>query len=251
MIEITMVFNNVDQENNLATGWGLAALIRGSGRTVLFDTGQQGDILLKNLDALGRDPADIDTVVLSHHHNDHVGGLAALLDRAQKPDVHLAPGCPLDFQQSVQARGCRAIVAGPPVEILPGVMTTGAFDGSIPEHGLVIHTVHGPALLTGCAHPGILNMVNRITDILGRPVYMILGGFHLKDHGGNESDQVIQDLVAAGVQFAAPSHCTGDQAYRQFNQAFGPRFVPLGLGGTVRLELGISKSPYATGASNQ
>jgi 7,8-dihydropterin-6-yl-methyl-4-(beta-D-ribofuranosyl)aminobenzene 5'-phosphate synthase len=243
VIEITMVFNNVPQEANLTTGWGLAALIRSVGRTVLFDTGHNGDALLHNLHTLGHDPAEIDTVVLSHHHDDHTGGLAALLEYAQ-PVIHLAPGCPQNFGQSVQARGCRTITAGPPVEILPGVVTTGAFDGPIPEHGLVFLTDYGPALLTGCAHPGILNMVNRVADITGKPVQMILGGFHLKNHPPDQSWQEINALAQAGVRRAAPSHCTGDGAMRQFRDIFGPDFVRFGLGGVVRFERNQSAPPY-------
>jgi 7,8-dihydropterin-6-yl-methyl-4-(beta-D-ribofuranosyl)aminobenzene 5'-phosphate synthase len=130
------------------------------------------------------------------------------------------------------------------VEIMPGLTTTGVFEGSIPEHGLIFFTTNGPVLLTGCAHPGIVNMVRRVSDITGQPVHMILGGFHLKGHTPVQSEREIRALAEAGVKRVAPSHCTGDRAINQFHETFGPGFVLFGLGDVIRFERDQAAPPY-------
>lgn len=74
---ITVVFDNNPYKEGLATSWGFSCVVGGTEKTILFDTGGEGSILSANMDALGIDPAEIDVVVLSHIHGDHVGGLGA------------------------------------------------------------------------------------------------------------------------------------------------------------------------------
>jgi 7,8-dihydropterin-6-yl-methyl-4-(beta-D-ribofuranosyl)aminobenzene 5'-phosphate synthase len=58
--------------------WGFAALIEADGHTVLFDTGERPNTVLKNAEELGIDLSAVDTVILSHNHFDHTGGLVTL-----------------------------------------------------------------------------------------------------------------------------------------------------------------------------
>ena len=76
---IHIVYNNVPYKSGLETGWGFACQIEGLNKTVLFDTGGNGDILLSNMQRLGLDPESIEIIVLSHIHSDHTGGLGDLL----------------------------------------------------------------------------------------------------------------------------------------------------------------------------
>ena len=59
--------------------WGFAALVDADGRRILFDTGFRRDTVLKNAEELGIDLTTITDVVLSHHHDDHVGGLMKMV----------------------------------------------------------------------------------------------------------------------------------------------------------------------------
>ena len=71
---IVVVDNYPDSE--LKTAWGLSILAKTPENTILFDTGPDPDVLRENLKKLGIDPSEIDFVVISHEHGDHVNGLS-------------------------------------------------------------------------------------------------------------------------------------------------------------------------------
>lgn len=71
------------------------------------------------------------------------------------------------------------------------------------------NTPPGLALIAGCSHPGIVNMVNTAKRILGRPVLAVIGGLHLSKSEPERLHQTARELKGAGVVFAAPSHCSG------------------------------------------
>ena len=78
---ITVIYDNNPYKEGLETAWGFAASITGTEKTILFDTGGDGSILLNNMQKLAIDPNGIDTVVLSHIHPDHTGGLNSFLEK--------------------------------------------------------------------------------------------------------------------------------------------------------------------------
>jgi len=86
-MRIAVIYDN-EALLNLKSGWGFSCLVENE-KKVLFDTGWDGTILLSNLKALGINPKDIDIVVLSHDHWDHIGGLAQLLDVNPDVDVYV------------------------------------------------------------------------------------------------------------------------------------------------------------------
>ena len=81
-VDITVLFDDVSQDTSLQAAHGAAYLIEGLSRTILFDTGGDGYILLENMAKLGKNPKDVDLVVISHAHWDHSGGLFAFLREA-------------------------------------------------------------------------------------------------------------------------------------------------------------------------
>lgn len=234
----------------LHTAWGFACWIETPEGTVLFDTGGDGPTLLGNLARMGLDPQVIDAVVLSHAHGDHTDGLAGLLDTGVRPMVYVPVAFPASFKENVGARTDLVEVTGP-IEIIPGVYTTGQVGSSIVEQALVVETGEGLVVVTGCAHPGVVEMVRRAREALPSPhpfdrlragsspyqgegvVALVMGGFHLKDTDQAQIEAIIADLRNLGVQRVAPCHCTGDQARRTFAEAFGAEFFPAGAGWTI------------------
>lgn len=233
-MSLTIVYDNNAYDPRLRTAWGFACWLQRGDTCLLFDTGGDASILLGNMDILGLDPQDIDVVVLSHIHRDHTGGLMGLLATGARPLVYLPVSFPGQFKS-----GLRELVTVHEVseaqEILPGIHTSGEMGTDIREQGLVVQTNQGLVVITGCAHPGIVEIVRQAQAVFDDETYLVLGGFHL----GSSSVSKIREVCAAfrqlGVQKLAPCHCTGEQAMRIFATEFGDNYMHCGVGRAIEL----------------
>jgi 7,8-dihydropterin-6-yl-methyl-4-(beta-D-ribofuranosyl)aminobenzene 5'-phosphate synthase len=226
---ITVVYDNNTYDPRLQRAWGFACLVERGETTILFDTGGDGTLLLSNMDSLGFDPADLDIVLLSHIHGDHTGGLGTLLATGIRPMVYLPSSFPADFKTQIRAQ-TDLVEVNQVVEIIEGVYTTGQMGSGIIEHALILKTTEGLVVVTGCAHPGIVEMVRQAKAVGGDELYLVLGGFHLGSASKAQVKEIISDFRWLGVQNVAPCHCTGDQATDLFHQDYGDRFVRSGVG---------------------
>lgn len=234
-ITFTVVYNNLPHDPALVDAWGFACLVEAGGGTVLFDTGGEGPILMGNMAALGINLAAIDAVVLSHIHGDHVGGLDSFLAAAgHDPPVYVPAAFPASFKEQVSARTDLVEVTGS-MEILPGIHSTGELGRSIVEQGLIVETGEGMVVVTGCAHPGVVEMVRRAREVLDGEIALVMGGFHLGQASYSRIEDIIGDFRALGVRMVAPSHCTGELALRQFREAYGADFVRGYLGDVITM----------------
>ena len=233
-VNLFVIYDNNAYDERLQTAWGFACLVTRGTSTVLFDTGGDGTILLKNMGILGLDPLEIEAVVLSHIHSDHTGGLAALLDTGARPVVYVPAAFPGTFKNNVR-RITRLVEVTGAEQVLPGIHSSGQVGTGIVEQALVAETEHGLVVVTGCAHPGIVEMVRRSKDSFGGQVAWVIGGFHLGGASESRIEGIITELRRLGVQRVAPCHCTGTQARRMFAEAFGPAYSPAGVGWTLRL----------------
>ncbi len=227
LLTLTIVYDNLPFDARLKTAWGFACLVETGQTIVLFDTGGDGPTLMGNMAALGIDPRRIDAVVLSHVHNDHTGGLDALLAVNDLVTVFVPRSFPDEFKTRVSKR-VPVIQVREPMTITKNIHTTGEVDGAIIEQALIVQTNKGLVVMTGCAHPGIVEIVKR-AKAYGE-VYLVMGGFHLADKSAQEIETVIAELKRFGVRQVAPSHCTGEAAIRQFSAAFGADFIQAGAG---------------------
>ncbi len=230
-ITLTLVYDNRSYDARLATDWGLASVIEDGATTILFDTGGSGPILLDNLNILKIDISRVDAIVLSHSHSDHTGGLPAILS-AMTITVY-APAAVIRTLPLTLRERAKLIETDQPTAITARLRTSGALGDSIVEQALVIKTEHGLSVLTGCAHPGIVNIVRQVRE--QGPVDLVIGGFHLLDASPAEVASVIQDLQTLGVRRVAPTHCTGEPAIAQFRAAFDDNFIEAGAGAVIVL----------------
>jgi 7,8-dihydropterin-6-yl-methyl-4-(beta-D-ribofuranosyl)aminobenzene 5'-phosphate synthase len=236
-VAFTVAYDNNPHDPRRRTAWGFACWVETPGGTLLFDTGGDGPTLLGNMARLGLDPWRVDAVILSHIHGDHTGGLAALLDAGVRPRVYVPAAFPASFKHDIRVRTNVVEVTGP-MRVLPGVYTTGEMGSPIVEQALVVKTRHGLVVVTGCAHPGIVEMVARARQVLGGEVELVLGGYHLSGASRSRIANIIDTLRRLSVRRVAPCHCTGDQARRMFADAFGADFFPAGVGWSITLESG-------------
>ena len=232
-IVLTVVYDNRTQDPLLRAAWGFACLIETPAAMILFDTGGDGAILMHNMATLGIDPGLIDIVVLSHHHSDHTGGLPAVLESNDHLVVYVPASFASGITASVQQRA-QVVAVTEPLEIVPGVWTLGEMGSSVREQSLALEESRGLAVVTGCAHPGIVAIVERARDY--GPVDLVLGGFHLGDRTAAQIEAVVEALQGLGVQRVGPGHCTGELAIEMFHAAFGAEFVSVHVGTRVTLE---------------
>ena len=236
-LRLHVVFNNVPYKTGLATSWGFSCLIEGLDKTVLFDTGGNGDVLLSNMQQLGLDANAVDAVVLSHIHGDHTGGLGAFLARNPDVTVYMPESFPASFRQEVKRLGAAIETVSGPQQLLDSVFSTGEMGGGIKEQALIVDTPRGLVMITGCAHPNVADMAEQAHAYLGKDIYLLMGGFHLGGKSNAEIQAIIKRLKLLGVRKVAPSHCTGDKAIRMFRNAWVDDFLEGGLGAVIDVDV--------------
>jgi len=234
MVTITIIYDNYPFRPGLGTSWGFAALVEYHDQLLLFDTGGSGALLLTNLAALGFEPQDIELVVLSHEHDDHVGGLQSLLSAGAQPKIYIPPSFSASFKQSFEGQA-QLTDSRPGLQIAEDIYTSGEMPGPPPEQALVIDTSQGLVIITGCAHPGIDTVIREVKGQYKGEIYLVLGGFHLGSASDARVRAIIQEFRRLGVKHAAPCHCTGDRAIGLFRSAFGKDFLPVGVGAVIEI----------------
>jgi 7,8-dihydropterin-6-yl-methyl-4-(beta-D-ribofuranosyl)aminobenzene 5'-phosphate synthase len=234
-IEITILYDNYPFGEGLKTDWGFSCIIKGTEKTILFDTGTQGDIFLYNVGKLDVNLKDVEIVAISHNHGDHTGGLSTFLGMNSEVTVYLPASFPQQFFENVEQKGAKTIHVDKPVEICKDVLSTGELGVQIKEQSLVLNTNKGMIVITGCAHPGIVNIVRKAKEVLNEKIYLVFGGFHLLRKSDQEVKEIIKQFRELGVMNVGATHCTGDGAIKLFKEAYGENFIPMGVGKVIQI----------------
>lgn len=190
-MKVTIVYDNEVKQEGLRPGWGFSAVVESErAPLILFDAGADSPTLLHNMEELNIAPENIGIIVISHAHADHTGGLAEILRINKSCEVYL----PSSFTGLFPAGRKVTIVKKDTVQICENVFSTGEIQGM--EQSLVLNTSKGIFVVTGCAHPGVKNILTAAAKF-GK-VYGIVGGFHgLSDFKAFDQLSVIY-----------PCHCT-------------------------------------------
>ena len=231
---VHVVFDNIQKEAGMQTSWGFAAVIETPQGNILFDTGADGTILRANMQRMQLAIGSIDTLFISHDHRDHTGGLGAVLAEQPAVTLYVPASSANRIKQQLRTRPGLLPVAQP-MEIVPGIYSTGETGRGIREQALVLDTQQGLVIITGCAHPGIADIAERAGQLFGRKIHMLIGGFHLGHSSDRQIRSSIERLVSLGVEKVAPSHCTGRQAMQLFSETWGEGFIASGVGAVIPL----------------
>ncbi len=234
-ITIKVIYDNKSADPAFQSDWGFSCLIEGLEDTILFDAGTNPEILMHNARAMKVDFTEIDLIALSHHHHDHVGGLKAVLEKTNGIKIVHPKSFPGMFLNEIKKHGAVSVKIDGPEEISRNVWTTGEMGRSIVEQSLAIQSSKGLIVITGCAHPGIVEIVRKARKIAADQVLLVMGGFHLMDKSKKDMKDILNRFDRLNVKYAGACHCTGDKSIKAFQEHFGVRFIEIGAGKVIRV----------------
>ena len=276
-VVMTCLVENSVYAAGLRAEHGLSIFIELGEATVLLDAGQTS-LATENARTLDVDLARVTDLVVSHGHYDHTGGLAQVLAAAESPRVHAHPaafepkfakredghfesiGAGLRADD-VCSRGGELVLSAGPNELAPGVWTSGeiprthrwektngaffldtyeqSVDSLIDDQCLFLDAPEGPIIFTGCAHSGIVNMMEYVAELTGRSrIHAVVGGIHLVSAASARIEKTIEAFHRFDVQRVILGHCTGFKALRRFWDAFEERCFLLNVGARFIFESG-------------
>jgi len=170
---------------------GVSYLIRTDEATILFDLGdntknENPSPLQRNMIRLGIKPDDIDIIVISHNHGDHVGGDKWAENNTFSLTSYQLPLKQMPIYTPVEMTypGLNPVYTPLPTKIAKGVATIGVihnpvFFADIGEQALAVNVENkGIVIISGCGHQSIEKILKRTEILFDEPIYGVLGGFH-------------------------------------------------------------------------
>jgi 7,8-dihydropterin-6-yl-methyl-4-(beta-D-ribofuranosyl)aminobenzene 5'-phosphate synthase len=235
-LKLTIVYDNNKYAPRLEAQWGFSCLVEGLEKAILFDAGGDSGTLLSNMKKLKIDPKEIDAIVLSHIHGDHIGGLSGFLEENSNVIVYLPESFPSSFKDTVRSSGAEVVEVSEAEELFSDAYTTGELGNGIREQSLILVSGQGLVVITGCAHPGVVNIVRKAIDmVVEKPVYLVIGGFHMSGASTYQIQSVLEEFRQLGVIKVAPCHCSGDETRRLFSEEYRENYFDSGAGRIITL----------------
>ena len=274
---VTIIYDAFGKPSSLERGWGYSALVEYGGKRILFDTGGQDKAFAHNVQALHVDLKNLDFVVLSHRHGDHTGGLNYVLQQNPTVQIYAplengSFGTPVSGKGPIGKALLRKVDGIPkdlhyfdgkyadnyaldspwpqaritlidkPVEVIPGFFlfkTVSEKKGTLElnEISMAIKTPKGLAVVVGCSHPGIEQILAAASHI-DPTIYTIVGGLHLIDSGDQEVTKVVENFRDKWkIERVAAGHCSGEFAQTEFERIFKDRHDHSGVGEVIDLPI--------------
>ncbi len=272
---IRTLAENTSLDSRLGCQHGLSLYVETGRRKVLFDMGADG-LFADNAQKMGVDLASVDIAFISHGHSDHGGGLKAFLQINEKAKVYVNSRA-FEPHFARRSAGVKAFIGldtglleGGRLESVQGslriddqleIMSESGGDAFRPsgnsdllmeqagqlveddfrhEQNLVIHEGSRSVLLAGCAHNGIVNIMEKFKSTYGRFPDYVLGGFHMynKSAGTSEDPGFVEAVASYLLKTEAAfftCHCTGLEAYDLLKVLMGDRIGYLATGSTLAL----------------
>jgi len=268
---ITLVENNRGDDSLMDIEHGLCLYIEIGDKKYLFDTGAS-DLLIRNAMKKDIDLSLVDAVFISHGHYDHGGGLLSFLSINSKAKIYLSKYALNEFAVFVNNQKERDIGLDPSlknnnrfiaiddilmideqVSIFSNVQGRRFFPTSNEvlyqkdEHGkwvldsfnheinVVLQEEKQVVLLAGCAHNGIINIIDHLKSNLKLTPTVVIGGFHLSNPTLKTNEdpirvtQLAAELLAGRAKYYT-CHCTGLPSYVVLKQAMNQHIEYLATG---------------------
>jgi 7,8-dihydropterin-6-yl-methyl-4-(beta-D-ribofuranosyl)aminobenzene 5'-phosphate synthase len=275
-MKLINLVENTPGQPGCTAALGLSFYIETNQHCLLLDAGP-GHVLVENAKKLGVDLSRVDTVILSHGHYDHADGLPSFAARNPAAPIYLHRGAEQE-RFSLDPEGYRYNGMSPAGKELPnqvwtqgrvdldqelslfdgashqrfwplsnrklftrreGVMVQDPFDH---EQYLVIREGERRVLLSGCAHNGVVNILERFHQVYGGEPDAVVSGFHMMQRSGSYSDEAVSVIRQTalwlrdnygGALFTC--HCTGLEPYGMMKEILGERLHYVHCGQVIEL----------------
>lgn len=277
-MRIINLVENTEGASGCGSEHGLSFYIEMEHHKLLADTGAS-DLLLKNADKLGIDLTKVDTVILSHGHYDHGGGILPFAEINPTAKIYL-PAFAFGEYYSLRNGAPRYIGLAEEIRKLPQVVIVGGttagifriddelslFSGigntyPVPsanqslrvktetgliqddfrhEQCLVVSEGGRKVLLSGCAHHGILNVLDRYRELFGGEPDVAISGFHMMKKSGYSKEDLdmiadtAKELSKVNTVFCT-GHCTGTEPFEAMKKIMGGQLRYVHSGDEIRI----------------
>ncbi|MCK5071976.1 MAG: MBL fold metallo-hydrolase [Bacteriovoracaceae bacterium] len=260
---LNILVDNYAGKTQLAE-WGWAVHISWKNKEFLFDTGRTGDVLLSNAKELGVGLGGLEGIILSHGHYDHADGIKHVLEESGCQKIYGHPeifsnkysvhkngkkfsGMKIQRRELEENLGVDLKLHEGIFEIHDGMFMTGEVpfeDFDIPaefqiktqngfvqdtfmdDNSLVFRTSKGLVILLGCAHRGVMNIVEYARSKFNEPVRAVVGGMHLFDADEVKIGKIINYFKKLDLEIIAPGHCTGMGPTMKLKESFPNKCLP-------------------------
>ncbi len=231
-VKITILYDNRCDDSRLQEGWGFSALVEHEGAKILFDAGEDASVFSSNAQILRIPFHEVTHLLFSHRHADHIAGFQEIVGKVRKETALYVPKTfPRLLLKNASSRLKKTIVVRSFETIAPNIYSLVLRGGFfLYEQALILKTSKGVGVITGCAHPGIVEILKAAKRHLQTDISFVLGGFHLFSSSAEHSALVVKELQALRVQKVAPCHCSGDLLVRQLQEAYRSNFFKIGTG---------------------
>ena len=274
MIKIIVLLENTKKLPNLKCKHGLSLYVETQSHKILLDMGPN-DLFLKNAEALGIDITDVHIAVISHGHVDHCGGLkyfltknkkAKIYIRQQATEKHYVKVLGIPFYAGIDRTflsNDRFVFTSDIFKVDDEITLFSNVLGNFPlpnsddnlftkrngkmihddfchEQNLIIASEDSDILICGCAHAGIVNIIDKAKSIIGNEPTAVIGGLHLyepvkKRYENSKYIDNVAAILAERKSSYYTCHCTGEKAYERMKVYLNTRLTYLRTGAEIKL----------------
>lgn len=273
-MKIITLVENTAISSEFKNKHGLSFYIETSKHKILFDLGPNG-LFLENAKKLGVKIQEVDTVIISHGHKDHGGALRLFLDNNRTAKVYIRETAFLPYyvkilgiafyvglEKSLKVNKQIVLtddqyVIDDELQLFSGVLERKHYslsnnalyikkekyferDTFQHEQNLIISQDDQYALVAGCAHNGIINIINKAKQVNGTAMTHVVSGFHLynpvslKCESKELVQQIAKCLSSQKIEYYT-CHCTGKKAFNALHDVMGKQIKYLSAGSTITI----------------
>ena len=230
-MKFSIIFDNYNYNKNLQSLWGFSCLIQTDNKTILFDTGSNGRVLLKNAQKMGINFKDIDIVFISHSHWDHIGGLDTVIEENPNITLIIPSSLSKHLIKDLKSLVKEVVVITQFDKLSDDLYTTGLLGDRMPEQSLILEKDNELYVVGGCSHAGIHTIMQKAL-LLDKPIKYVIGGFHMMNKNETEILNIIKKF---STEYITPTHCSGDLAIKLIKEKYKDKYIEGGVGKIIEI----------------